>query len=348
MREQPLILIVDDSQDNRLILEARLASLDYATAMAADGQEAIRLTKELLPDLVLLDWMMPGLDGLEVCKRLRADADLPFIPIILVTAKSAVQDVVEGLAAGADDYVTKPVEHAALVARVRAMLRIKRLHDELQASALEIERQRARADQLLHAILPAPAVAELQATGRVQPRRHQDVAVLFCDVSGFTAFCDAHPPERVVAALEHLVQAFEASSERHGLEKLKTVGDALIATGDLLADHDDAVAAALACAFELMQAARQGPAGWELHCGLHIGPVVSGVLGTTKLAFDLWGDTVNTAARLASLPGTGCVHLSEPAWLRIQGRLAGEPLGHVPLRGKGDTLVWRCMPEGRA
>ena len=127
MREPPLILVVDDVPDNVEILQMRLESQGYEVATAGDGVEALEKTRELLPDLMLLDIMMPKMDGIETVKRLKADASLPFIPVILVTAKADGADVVAGLESGGDDYLTKPVDHAALSARVRAMLRIKAL-----------------------------------------------------------------------------------------------------------------------------------------------------------------------------------------------------------------------------
>jgi adenylate cyclase len=200
----------------------------------------------------------------------------------------------------------------------------------------------ARLSEVLHAILPGPAVAELEATGSVTPRRYPEVAVLFCDIVGFTAYCDAHAPETVIEHLQHLVEAFETFTARHDLEKIKTVGDAFLATGNLLQPHADAVMAALSCAFDMIRAAREGPAGWELRCGLHVGPVVAGVVGRSKFSFDLWGDTVNVAARLVTVGDPGCVHLSEAAWSLVEGRCEVEPLGPVPVRGKGSLSVFRC------
>jgi CheY-like chemotaxis protein len=146
MREPPLILVVDDVADNVDILQMRLESQGYEVATAADGLDALQKTRELLPDLLLLDIMMPKMDGLATVKRLKADASLPFIPVILVTAKSDGADVVAGLESGGDDYLTKPVDHAALSARVRAMLRIKALHDTVQAQARRLEEQAAEQD----------------------------------------------------------------------------------------------------------------------------------------------------------------------------------------------------------
>src|ERR1700738_2203943 len=135
MRDPPLVLVVDDVADNVDILQMRLEAQGYEVVAAGDGLEALEKVRELLPDLVLLDVMMPKLDGIETVKRLKADHSLPFIPVILVTAKADASDVVAGLESGGDDYLTKPVDHAALSARVRAMLRIKALHDTVQAQA---------------------------------------------------------------------------------------------------------------------------------------------------------------------------------------------------------------------
>ena len=138
MHDTPLILIVDDHPDNREILDARLRAHGYDTVQAVDGEEALDQIRQLLPDLVLPDVMMSKLDGFEVCRRVRASKDLPFIPIVLVTARDETQDMVTGLDAGANYYLTKPVDKAALTARVRSMLRIKSLHDQVQAQKAQL------------------------------------------------------------------------------------------------------------------------------------------------------------------------------------------------------------------
>src|SRR5204863_3516809 len=139
MHNPPRILIVDDNETNRDILVTRLATQGYELLQAGDGEEALAAARQHLPDLVLLDVMMPKIDGVEVCRRLKKDAALPFMPIILVTAKADSKDIVAGLDAGADEYLTKPVDQAALMARVRSVLRIKTLHDQVQAQAADLE-----------------------------------------------------------------------------------------------------------------------------------------------------------------------------------------------------------------
>src|SRR5579863_3536750 len=141
MREPPLILVVDDVPDNVEILQLRLESQGYEIITAGDGEEALAVVRDKLPDLVLLDIQMPKLDGIETVKQLKADAGLPFIPVIMVTARADAKDVVAGLEAGGDDYLTKPVDQAALIARARAMLRIKALHDTVQDQARRLDDQ---------------------------------------------------------------------------------------------------------------------------------------------------------------------------------------------------------------
>src|SRR6266404_7018303 len=163
MRDPPLILVVDDVPDNIDILQMRLESQGYEVVTAGDGIEALEKTRELLPDLVLLDIMMPKMDGIETVKRLKADASLPFIPVILVTAKADSKDVIAGLESGGDDYLTKPVDHAALSARVRAMLRIKALHDTVQQQTTELAAWNRTLEERV-----AAQLAELEKIGRLK------------------------------------------------------------------------------------------------------------------------------------------------------------------------------------
>ncbi len=139
MHDPPRILIVDDNETNRDILATRLGSHGYELSQAANGELALEAVAALKPDLILLDVMMPKIDGLAVCRRLKNDPTLPFMPIILVTAKADSKDVVAGLEAGADEYLTKPIDQMALVARVKSVLRIKSLHDQVMAQAAELK-----------------------------------------------------------------------------------------------------------------------------------------------------------------------------------------------------------------
>ena len=159
MREQPLILIVEDNPASLEIMQVRLEASDYRVITATDGEEGLAKAQSSLPDLILLDLMMPKMDGLEVCRRLKNNDRLPFMPIIMVTAKTDTKDVIAGLEAGGDEYLTKPVDHGSLVARVKSMLRIKELHDTVIAQSTQLENQLKTASKiqtLFWPELPAP------------------------------------------------------------------------------------------------------------------------------------------------------------------------------------------------
>jgi sigma-B regulation protein RsbU (phosphoserine phosphatase) len=159
VREQPLILIVEDNPASLEIMQVRLEASDYRVITATDGEEGLAKAQSSLPDLILLDVMMPKMDGLEVCRRLKNNDSLPFMPIIMVTAKTDTKDVIAGLEAGGDEYLTKPVDHGSLVARVKSMLRIKELHDTVITQSTQLENQLKTASKiqtLFWPELPAP------------------------------------------------------------------------------------------------------------------------------------------------------------------------------------------------
>jgi serine phosphatase RsbU (regulator of sigma subunit) len=165
MRTPPLILIVDDNPANVEIFQMRLAANNYDIITAMDGESGLAMARDKQPDLILLDIMMPKMDGLEVCRRLKETPSLPFMPIIMVTAKADSKDIVAGLEAGGDEYLTKPVDHAALVARVKSMLRIKSLHDRVleQSGQLKLQLKTATKIQSLF----WPDIPELDAGSHI-------------------------------------------------------------------------------------------------------------------------------------------------------------------------------------
>ena len=221
MRNPPRILIVDDNPTNVKVLQTRLAAEGYEILTAADGEEGLAAARQHTPDLILLDVMMPKLDGFEVCRRLRADAAFPFTPIIMVTAMADSKDVVAGLEAGGDEYLTKPVDHAALAARVRSMLRIKRLHDTVETLAAEVKEWNASLERRV-----AEQVGELERVGRLRrffspqlaelivnggtddplKSHRREITVVFLDLRGFTAFAEVAEPEEVMAVLREYHQ----------------------------------------------------------------------------------------------------------------------------------------------
>jgi len=224
VRTPPRILIVDDNPMNVDILQTRLAVHGYETITASDGEEALAIAREKQPDLILLDIMMPKMDGMEVCRELKRDPTLPFMPIILVTAKTESKDIVAGLEAGGEEYLTKPVDQAALVARVKSMLRMKALYDRVQEQAAQLEAQTVQLSECNRTLEQrvrdevtkverlgrlkrffSPHLAELIVGGGAEDplRPHRrEVTAVFLDLRGFTAFAETAEPEEVMTVLQ--------------------------------------------------------------------------------------------------------------------------------------------------
>ncbi|HEY7378748.1 MAG TPA: response regulator, partial [Steroidobacteraceae bacterium] len=236
MHSPPRILVVDDVPVNIDILRMRLAKQGYEIVAAGGGKEALEAVPQLLPDLILLDVMMPGIDGIEVCRRLRADTTLPFIPIVFLTAKSESQEIVTALDAGGDEYLTKPVDPGALVARVKSMLRIKALQDtvrqqteDLQASNRNLEERVAAQVAALERLgrlkrFFSPQLAKLIVDGGAEDplkSHRREVTVVFLDLRGFTAFAETAEPEELMGVLREyhgemgrVILAHEGTLER--------------------------------------------------------------------------------------------------------------------------------------
>ncbi len=336
------VLVVDDDEGNRLLLERHVRRLGHAVVCATQGQEALALLRQSPFDLILLDIQMPVLDGQQTLELLRADAELRRIPVIVLSASREINRVARCIELGAEDYLPKPFNALLLRSRIHASLERKQLRDREAEHLRRIEAAQRRAEELLHVILPRDVVLELAATQRVKPRALADVAVLFTDLAGFTQWCAGRSPAEVHEELQALVEGFEEISLRHGLEKIKTIGDSFMATAGLTgAGGGDPALAAVACGLEMITHAARTGQGWRLRVGVHAGPVSAGVVGRHKYQFDLWGDTVNTASRMeqAAPPGSVCVEAG--TWARVAPHCRGLPLGPVTLKGKGARELFR-------
>jgi adenylate cyclase len=327
LEEKKLILLVDDAPANIQVAREILKDI-YKTRVATSGAKALELVKVVpLPDLILLDVMMPEMDGYEVCTKLKADPATRDIPVIFLTAKTEAEDETKGFEVGAVDYIHKPFSPPVVMARVQTHLNLREAREQLS-------REKRMVDQLLDNTLPAAAVAELKATGKVLPRRFENVAVLFVDLVNFTRFCGRHTPEEVVGSLGALFILFEECAKRNGLEKIKSIGDAFLATAGLLQPLSDPLRAAVQCALEIAAALPEVGPEWQVRAGVHCGPVMAGIVGRERYQFDIWGDTVNVASRLTSASSPGSVAVTEAQAALLAG-LNVRPRGAVELKGKG-------------
>ena len=240
-----------------------------------------------------------------------------------------------------DDFATRLVYGAVSdLALLTAVLLLGEAVRSRRALAVEQD----RSERLLLNVLPAPIAARLKQGEAVIADRFQEVTVLFVDLVDFTRSSDRSTPERVVQVLDDLFTAFDRLAERHGLEKIKTIGDAYMAVGGLpepRPDHARAVAE-MALALREETARHRDPSGQPLalRIGIDTGPVVAGVIGTTKFSYDLWGDTVNTASRMESSGVPGCIQVTERTYRRLRDGYRFERRGPIQVKGKGELVTW--------
>jgi class 3 adenylate cyclase len=339
-------LVVDDNPTNRDILCRLLLRQGHKVATAVNGRQALDMLQAEPFDLVLLDIMMPELNGFQVLDRLKADEHLRDVPVIMISALDQDDAVLRCIAMGAEDYLPKPFNPLLLKARIGASLEKKRFRDKEQNYLRQIEQEKRRSDELLHVILPDEIVAELKATNEVKPRRYDNVAVLFADLVGFTHYCENHAPEEVVPYLQNLVEAWENSALRHGVEKIKTIGDAFMAASGLLKPEDNPVLPCVRCGLEMIEATQRLPVRWNLRVGIHVGQVMAGVIGRRQYLFDLWGDTVNTAARMESSGRPGHITLSPEAWALAEPLVRSDPrLSAAPRQAEVKSKGWMTIHD---
>src|SRR3954451_20329848 len=369
MRTPPLILIVDDVADNLEILQLRLESRGYEVILAGDGEEALATIRDRLPDLVLLDIMMPQLDGIAAGKGLKADPSMLCIPVILVTARADAKDVIAGLEAGADDYLTKPVDHAALLARMRAMLRIKGLHDTVQEQATRLEAQSAELAswnreletrvqaqlgeiermQSLKRFLP-PQLAELivaRGDSGILETHRRDIVVVFCDLRWFTAFAETAEPEEVVellreyhGALGPLVMRWEGTLDHYS-------GDGIMVFFNDPLPCPDPAERATAMAVAMREAVAGLQREWrrrgrEIGFGIGIaqGYATLGQIGfAERVDYTAIGTVCNLAARLCAAAADGQILISRRIATAIEAMMRLEHIGDIALKGLSQAVA---------
>ena len=356
MGTPPLILIVDDDPTNLEILQTRLAAHDYEILTATDGEAGLAMAREKQPDLILLDIMMPKMDGIEVCRHLRADPSLPFMPIIMVTAKADSKDVVAGLEAGGDEYLTKPVDHAALVARVKSMLRIKALHDTVvEQSAQLAEWNRTLEQRVEHQLAElervgrlkrflSPQLAELiissEDEGLLESHRNE-IAVVFCDLRGFTAFSATGEPEEVMGVLREyhsamgsLIFRFEGTLERF-------TGDGLMVFFNDPLPCPDPAAQAVRMAVEMREFVGELGENWrkrgyqlDFGVGIAQGYATLGKIGFEgRFDYAAIGTVTNLASRLCDKARAGQILISQRVYSAVEELVDVESLGAFDLKG---------------
>jgi DNA-binding response OmpR family regulator len=347
MTARSRILIVDDEPFNLDYLEQELEDLGYLTTSARDGQEALAAVAAEPPDLILLDVMMPGMDGLTACRLLKANEDTRLIPIVIMTALDAVEDRIKGIEAGADDYLTKPVNERELAARIQTSLRVKHTVDrrlrELRRIRDHFEKFVPQAVRRLVSANPdAPALA----------KREREVTILFLDISGYGELSERLPPAALNALVERYFSTFLDRIHEAGGDINETAGDGFMA---IFQDSDPPGHArrAVDAALGLLDAAstlnREGAGSLAIHMGINTGIALVGAtrfegMRGTRWTFTASGAVTNLAARLAGVAGPGQIVVGAETARRLGGhqveRMPAERLKNT----QQTTEIYRVVP----
>jgi class 3 adenylate cyclase len=333
------ILVVDDNAANRDVLERRLTREGRTVVTAASGATALDLliTREF--DLILLDLIMPEMSGFEVLRRLKASEQTRDIPVIVISALDELDSVVRCIEAGAEDYLTKPFNPTLLRARVDASLEKKWLRDREKKFIADLEQEKRRSESLLLNILPQSIVNRMREGETTIADRVREATILFCDLVGFTTISRDLSADYVIDFLGKIFSAFDRLAAEYGVEKIKTIGDAYMAAAGIPEPQADHAARVARFALRMLDAVDDIGGATDLklqaRIGIHTGPIVSGVIGTHKFAYDVWGDTVNTASRMESHSLPGRIQVSAATRILLGNCFDFEERGTIDVKGKG-------------
>ncbi|MBE9127611.1 MULTISPECIES: adenylate/guanylate cyclase domain-containing protein [unclassified Coleofasciculus] len=483
---QGVIVIVDDTPHNLGVLFDFLTDSGFKVLVAQDGESAIQKVEYAKPDLILLDVMMPGIDGFETCRRLKANPSTQDIPIIFLSALSETVDKVKGFELGAVDFITKPVQQEEVKARVITHLTLRNLQKRLEAQNLQLQGEiqernriekslrqaeekyrsifenategifqatlegqyitanpalarilgydspeelmaqianigqqlyvkpqrseelaalmkrydkvsdvqsqvyrkdgsviwiaenidivkdekgnllyyegtvadithrkktetdltlaRKRAELLLLNILPQPVAELLKRGQQTIAESFEAVTILFGDLVDFTKFSTQTSPTELVGILNQIFSKFDRLAEEHGIEKIKTIGDAYMVVAGLPKSRLDHAEAIAQMALDMQAAINQFNAetgrNFKLRIGINSGPVVAGVIGIKKFSYDLWGDTVNTASRMESHGLPGYIQVTDVTYELLRDRFRFQRRGSIQIKGKGEMITY--------
>lgn len=344
MTEQQTILIVDDSKQNRQILDILLTSEGYQVWLADGGQSALDIIEQGLPDLMLVDIMMPGMDGYELCRKLKADSRTRAIPVIFVSALSDTQNKLNGFEVGGVDYITKPFQFEEVLVRIATHLKLCLLQHQLEEQNEQLEKERRKTESLLLNVLPIQVARELMATGEYQPRSFAQATVCFVDIVAFTEAATTLEPEYIISELNDIFTGFDRIACENNCERIKTIGDAYLFACGLPEENPEH-------AFNVVQATQEiiaflherntkSKQEWLVRIGVDSGKVVGGIVGSEKYLYDIFGDTVNIAARMEKMSMPMRVNISEATHALLQDRFSVYKRKCREVKGKGKSCMF--------
>jgi class 3 adenylate cyclase len=341
------LLLIDDNPAYRTLLGRMLDEYGYDLMTAENGEVGLWLAQTRKIDVVLLDVALPRMSGYEVLKHLKEDILLRDLPVIVLSGVDQADSAARCLEMGAEDYLPKPFNPVILKARIESSLGKKRFRD-LEHSYLQcLQAEQDKSEKLLLNILPRVIAERLKHGESFIVDHFPEATVLFGDLVGFTAFSSTVAPAELVRLLNEIFCSFDQLAEKHGLEKIKTLGDAYMAVGGVpvpRADHAEAITElALDMLTEIEKFNAEHNTGLSLRVGINSGPLVAGIIGINKFIYDLWGDTVNTASKMESHGLPSGIQVTSSTYELLKDKYLFEPRGTIDVKGKGGMETFLVM-----
>ncbi len=338
------ILIVDDNPTNLKVITSSLETLTdrgCKILVANNAKRAISIAEKVIPSLILLDINMPDMNGFQVCEHLKSTTETKNIPIIFLSALYDLESKLKGFKVGGIDYVTKPFQKEEVCIRVETQLRIYLLKKE-------VEKERQKSEKLLLNILPEEVASELKEKGVATPKHFDITSVLFTDFKGFTTIAEKLSPTELVDEIDFCFSAFDEIIHKFEIEKIKTIGDAYLCAAGLPIETENHAEQLILAALEMQafmldtEAKRraEGKPFFQMRVGIHSGPLVAGIVGKKKFAYDIWGDTVNTAARMESSGEPGMVNISGATYNLVKDAFNCNHRGKIEAKNKGEIDMY--------
>lgn len=330
------ILVIEDEEKSQELICQYLSDKnpEYQIFTSFHGKEALELMEDVLPDIILLDWQMPVMDGMETLHVLKAHKRTQNIPVIMVTGETQPQQLEHAFEQGVIDYITKPINGLELYSRVR--------------SALFLSRSQKKTEELLLNILPLDVADELKLSDQVTPKAYDMVSVMFIDFIGFSRITKEMSPIEIIQKLDEVFLKLEEITTEHCLEKIKTIGDAYMCAGGIPVPNQsnpfDAILAALKVQdymhnYRNKMITKEEPY-FECRLGIHTGKVVAGVIGKKKFAYDIWGSSVNVASRMESNGVEGQINISGDTYELVKELFECEYRGRIPIKNLDEADMY--------
>ena len=345
------ILIVDDKKENILLLEQMLRNAGYVSISSTTNPvEVSQLHFKNRYDLILLDLQMPVMDGFQVMESLKDVETEGYLPVLVLTAQP--DHKLRALKAGAKDFVSKPFDLAEVLIRVYNMIEVRMLHQETKDLYNRVVMEQKVSERLLLNVLPHAIAERLKGRPEIAAESFTEliadsfaeVTVLFADIVEFTKFSSGVSAETLVDVLNDIFTRFDTIADKHGLEKIKTIGDCYMAAAGLPAPAADHAIRAANMALDMIEAVEryneESNYSLRVRIGISTGSVVAGVIGKRKFLYDLWGDVVNTASRMESHGVSGRIQMTDSTRQRLGETFKFEKRGSIEVKGKGEMETW--------